>query len=132
MADVESKVLCAELGRLGGFGARWAAKFLPNVAHEDQLTLDMPLDKVTSVVSKYFAATGKSTPEFASNGMSFSMITGSGHLNLNPTIVQARIEQTVAGLLLIIRAVAKEGVIKQSSAQQAVDKAKGAILAELA
>ena len=40
MVDLESKILSRELGRLGGFGARWAARRLPNVPFETQFEIE--------------------------------------------------------------------------------------------
>jgi len=40
MSDAESRILARELGKLGGAGAKWVARFLPSVPFE--ATLDLP------------------------------------------------------------------------------------------
>jgi len=125
MADVESNVLVRELGKLGGFGARWAAKRLPNVAHETNLTLNSGSEHLSSVIAASLGALGKPIPELPSTpsaGLFYSLV-GSGHLNLNPTILRVKVE----GNLVSIRGVAKEGAIQQHSARTAVERVEKAI-----
>jgi hypothetical protein len=43
MRDAESTVFAQAIGELGGFGARWVAKRLPNVAYKVVFTV--PLDR---------------------------------------------------------------------------------------
>ncbi|MEZ5463568.1 hypothetical protein, partial [Dokdonella sp.] len=114
MADVESKVLERELGKLGGFAARWSAKLLPNVAHEAEFRLN-PSERATSVVASSLTTIGKPISELPSvpaRGIYYALV-GSGHLNLNPTVLRVKVE----GQSVFIRGVAKEGAIKQHSAR---------------
>ncbi len=42
MSDIESKILVRELGKLGGIGAKWAARLLPSVPFESIFELPLP------------------------------------------------------------------------------------------
>ena len=124
MADVETKILSRELGKLGGFGARWSAKLLPSVAHEVELTFPSG-EHIATAVASSLATLGKPIPELPSVPAAgiFYALVGSGHLNLNPTILRVRVE----GQSVAIRAVAKEGAIKQHSARLAVERIEQSI-----
>lgn len=130
MADLEAQILCKQLGRLGGFGARWVARLLPSVPHEQRIHLNVSSVKALTAIATVFSRIGKSIPEFPPTPSGFSMITGSGHQDMNPTLVHAQVEQTPQGCNIVIRAVAKEGAVKQHSAQRAVAKVEAALLAE--
>ena len=84
MADLESKLLARELGRLGDFGARWAARRLPSVLFESHFELDDSLTIAANTVEELVSKIGKRIPELefdASRGL-FNVVVGSGHLNL--------------------------------------------------
>jgi len=53
-----------------------------------------------------------------------SVVSGSGCLNLNPTIVSLAILPLDSGVRVSVRAIAKEGLLKQDSARKAVEKVK--------
>ena len=61
---------------------------------------------------------GNSDPELSE----FSVITGGGRLNLNPCIVAITILESNTGVSVNVRAVAKEGLIKQQTAQKIVER----------
>jgi hypothetical protein len=135
VADTESKILARELGRLAGFGAfgaRWAARRLPNVPYETQIEIDETLTAVAIRVESVFAKIGKPIPELKSdvNLGVFYAVVGSGHLNLNPTIVHIRLRSFEAKTFVSIRAVAKEGLVKQHSAQLAVERVRASLVGE--
>jgi len=129
MADVESDILVRELGKvggfIGGFGARLAAKRLPSVAHEAELTLNADEEHVSSVIAASLSAFGKPIPELPSIPTAgvFYALVGSGHLNLNPTILCVKFKDNV----IFVRAVAKEGLIKQNSARVVVERFEKAL-----
>lgn len=122
MSDVESKILAKALGRLGGFVARWVAGRLPSIAHESRVELEVPFDIAVQKIAAFVASHGRSVPELVSEpGQgSFFTIVGSGHLNLNPTILQAQVAHAGEYCSVRIRAVAKEGAIPQDSAKKLV------------
>ena len=133
MADLESKILARELGRLGGFGARWVAELLPSVPFETHLELDESPIVAATVVEKLLSRVGRCIPELTSDGSAglFSGVVGSGHLNLNPTIVRIQLKPLESRTSVFIRAVAKEGLIKQHSARSAVERIRAALLGEV-
>ena len=117
--DVESKVLEREIGKLGGSGARWITKLLPCVAHE--IKFDLPCcEEAASFVASSLSSFSQPIPELPSipaEGTYYALV-GSGHLNMNPTVIRVKIE----GHTISIRGVAKEGLVKQHSARRAVER----------
>ncbi len=118
MADIESKILVRELGKLGGFGARLAARFLPNVAHEMACDVAAPKEEVQRTTCALLRELGREVPELPD----FAVVFGSGQMNLNPTIVSAVIATSGSGARVSFRGVAKEGAVKQDSARKAVER----------
>jgi hypothetical protein len=132
VADLESKILARELGRLGGFGARWAAQRLPSVPFETHFELDDSLTIAANTVEELVTKIGKRIPELefdASRGL-FNVVVGSGHLNLNPTILRIQLRALGPRTSVSVSAVAKEGAIKQHSARSAVERIKDILLRE--
>ena len=132
MADLESKILARELGRLGGFGARWAARRLPSVPFETHFELDDSPAIAANAVEELVTKVGKRIPELefdASRGL-FNVVVGSGHLNLNPTILRIQLRALGSRTSVSVSAVAKEGAIKQHSARSAVERIKDILLRE--
>ena len=131
LSDIESKILARELGRLGGFGARWVAMFLPSISSETQLEIEQSSSATAKSVEKILINIGRRIPELDSDPTAgvFNAVIGSGRLNLNPTIVCIRLQPLGWRTAVSIRAVAKEGLIKQHSARAAVEKIKAALKA---
>jgi hypothetical protein len=132
VADLESKILARELGRLGGFGARWAARRLPSVPFETHFELDDSLTIAANTVEELVNKIGKRIPELefdASRGL-FNVVVGSGHLNINPTILRIQLRALGSRTSVSVSAVAKEGAIKQHSARSAVERIKDILLRE--
>jgi hypothetical protein len=135
MADVESEILVREIGRLGGWfgggiGARWAARRLPSIPFETNFELQDSLSGAASAVEALLTKIGRRVPELESNTTAglFHAVVGSGHLNLNPTVVRIQLQPLESFTSVFIRAVAKEGAIKQHSAQQAVERIRAALV----
>ena len=63
---------------------------------------------------------GRADPELPE----LSVICGSGHLNLNPTIISLVIDPLETGARVSVRGIAKEGLVKQDSARKAVEKVR--------
>ena len=126
--DLESKILCREIGRLvgpiAGIGARWAARRLPSVAHEVRVKTGAPASDVFSACTSALLSMRKEGAELSSEAGSrqASAIVGSGIRNLNPTLVCVVVIDDAEGSSLFIRAVAKEGSIPQRSAELAVHR----------
>jgi len=120
MSDVESKILSRELGKLGGIGARWAARFLPSVPFE--VTIDLPASPadIHAVALSVLREIGHADPELPE----LSVICGSGRLNLNPAIVSLAIVPLDGRARVSVRAIAKEGLVKQDSARGTVERVR--------
>src|SRR6266567_3781506 len=118
MGDVASKILVSELGKLGGIGARIAARFLPDVPHESVFDLAASPQDVRAAAASILTKIGTRRPDLPEN----SVICGSGRLNLNPTIVTVTVTPSASGASVRVHAVAKEGLSKQDSAKKAVER----------
>lgn len=131
MTKTENSVLVREIGKLagffGGFGARLAARRLPVEESVASLTIPANKARVQAGVSEILSSVGRLTDEFASETPEdcLSAIVGSGQMNLNPTIVHVHVvESSGDTTLLSMRALAKEGLVKQQSAQRALERIK--------
>jgi hypothetical protein len=129
MTQSEEKVLTREIGKLagffGGFGARFMAKRLPVEECEASIIVAANVDDVRASVYEALNSAGRLTDAFASQatGDRLSAIVGSGYMNLNPTIVHVGLtESSQASTRISVRAIAKEGVVKQHSAAKAVER----------
>ena len=120
MAAVESKILARELGRLGGVGAKWVARFLPSVHFETTLDIPASPEDAREAGLSVLREIGRADPELPA----LSVICGSGHLNLNPTVVSLVIAPFERGARVSVRGIAKEGLVKQDSARKAVEKVR--------
>jgi len=131
MTQTEETVLVRELGKLagflGGFGARLAARRLPVEESVTSMALAATKADVQASLCEILGSIGTLTDEFASETLPncMSAIVGSGQMNMNPTIVHVQvIESSEVATLLFIRALAKEGLVKQQSAQRAIERIK--------
>lgn len=124
MEDVELVVLTRALGNLGGFGARWVAKRLPSVAHQIEVVVPASRQRVLETLAASFDATAKPIPELSSDAGAGVLcgLVGSGAGGLNPTILPVAVATNGSGSSVSIRAVAKEGAVKQHSAVKAVER----------
>jgi len=131
MRGVESTVLAHAIGDLGGFGARWIAKLLPNVAYKAEFTVPLERDRTIALIAASFGKWGRPIPELPSDldaGV-MHMLVGSGHLDLNPTILSIEVASLEPGASIAIKAVAKEGLAHQHSARKVVERAEELIRA---
>jgi len=124
MKEVEAAVLARALGDLGGSGARWVAKLLPSVAHEAEVVVSVPHSGVLAALKASFDAVAKPITELPSDPAAGVLcgLVGSGIGDLNPTILRVAVASRGSGSLVSIRAVAKEGIVKQRSAVKAVER----------
>jgi hypothetical protein len=118
MSDGASKILVTELGKLGGIGARIAARFLPDVPYECVFDVAASPDDVGAAAAAVLAEIGTTRPELPEN----SVVCGSGRFNLNPTIASVTVRPSASGASIKVHAVAKEGLSKQDSAKKAVER----------
>ncbi len=123
----EDDILAEELGRLGaapgaGWGARLAARLLPTVRHRLEFDLGAPPERGQEAVRAFLAAQGRELdlgparrPCPAALG-----VVGAGYLGMNPAVVLAEFTPTAGGCRVALSAAAKEGLIRQRSAEGAV------------
>jgi hypothetical protein len=124
MRDVESTILAHAIGDIGGFGARWVAKLLPNVAYKAEFTVPLERDRTIALFAASLGKLGRPIPELPSDlgaGV-IHMLVGSGHLDLNPTILNIEVTSAQSGASIAVSAVAKEGLVAQHSARKAVER----------
>ena len=105
---------------MGGPGASLVARLLPDNVGRAIVSVGTSAGELTPRVQSLLGQIGNPVSigeEHA--GDSFSVLTGSGYLRLNPTVVTVRIAPAArGGSVLSVRAVAKEGLIKQRGGEQ--------------
>lgn len=126
ISNAESAVLAREVGNLGGLGAKWVARFLPAVEFENQIELNCEPGVAIRLVVELIGALGRAIPEFHSQPESgkLSLLVGGGIGGLNPTIVHVRVEPWGAKSRLVVRAISKEGLVKQRTAEGVAERIK--------
>jgi hypothetical protein len=119
-------------GAAGGYlGASLAARFLPTERY--QLELDLHADPQTVLRKAYalLSSAGRvsDSHEFpASPYPAVSGVVGSGFLNLNPAVVHMEIVAIESGRCrVLLTGAAKEGLIKQRTAEKAVNRLAAAL-----
>jgi len=132
MNKSEDEILARELGKVGGIagssgkaGASFAARFLPTEIFTSSLRIEADAGHVLQTAFRILSDMGRITDELAdlSGPPSISAVVGSGFLKMNPAVVRvqvATISQKVSDVS--ITAAAKEGLIKQHTAEKAVGR----------
>jgi len=104
----------------GGFsGARFAARWLKTVIHE--VTVELSMDELTSIrrARSVLSQCGQLVSEGSMTPDLLQAVVGGGTGGLNPVVVTVRITAGRPGVsVLNIRTAAKEGLIKQHSAER--------------
>jgi hypothetical protein len=108
-------------------GARLASRFLPSERYQLRLHLRAEPRVVLQQLHQFFRTAGRvidPQEQEHSDYPTVAGILGSGFFNLNPTIVYAEIVELTADgqVVLLLTGAAKEGLIKQRSAQKAVQR----------
>lgn len=132
MADVESQILARELGKIGGIGARVVARFLATVGHTNVFGVNASAFAVKKRVEGFLTEFGRPLQEFPSDPKrgAYSAIVGSGRLNLNPTIVHVTVNETDGMVSVSVRAFAKEGMVKQRTAEKLTERIERFLLGQ--
>lgn len=125
----DDEVLLRELGRLGAaggsggrIGARLAARWLPTHAASAEFELAVEPERVLAAARELLGG-------IDSNVSDLDGVVGSGFLGLNPTVVRVRVSASDrGGTRVIVEAAAKEGLIKQRSAERAVDRLRQQVI----
>jgi hypothetical protein len=115
----------AKLG--GSLGVKLVARRLPTECSQKELKLRSDAKTALSAVYDYLTDHGRMIEDDDAQGdASFprlSAVIGSGFFRLNPTIVHVEITHAgPASCTVQLSAAAKEGLIKQRSAEKAVDR----------
>jgi hypothetical protein len=114
-------------------GAWIASRFLPTETHGDELRLPCNARRGVTIIVNALARVGRLQDGSNIDCVNpiFVIATRSGFLNLNPCIVAVEIvPKTDKETTAIIRGGAKEGLIKQRTAEKAVRRVIEAIRAE--
>ena len=130
--DEELAALSAAMIPRFFFAARWStgltAKLLPTVSATATFTVQTPApaDRIEAALA-YLRATVDVVPH--ADGVRLAGHLGSGFRNMNPTVFVIAIRDTsVPGTASVhIRTAAKEGLIKQRSAQKVIDRLRASI-----
>lgn len=100
-------------------GARFAARWLKTVAHE--AAVELPLDEPTSLtrVRNVLSGCGQLVSDASLAPDQLRAVVGGGTGGLNPVVVTVRVTARAPGVSVLgIRTAAKEGLIKQHSAER--------------
>src|SRR5262245_59541055 len=92
--NVESVVLAKAMEALGGIGARWVSRVLPAVPYEATLDLNEGVEHLKQRVAVLVGHLGTPVAELPSHPEqgAFTLLVGSGHGNLNPTLIHIQLE----------------------------------------
>jgi hypothetical protein len=124
MSQQEADILARELGKLGGFGAKWAAKRLATVEYEGSLELHGTSHDIAHRVAAVVLPIGRAIPEFPAQPEQgkYSLLIGGGTAGLNPTIAHVHIDGSGPMTKVKVRAAAKEGIVKRQTAEGVVKR----------
>ena len=118
-------------GLAGGMGAAFASQFLPTECVRKEIELDGGAAQLLPRVSELLDRIGRMVDPKELEDTPFprvAAVVGSGFFRLNPTLVQVEITEEEEGrCTLRIQGAAKEGLIKQRSAQKAVNRVAEAL-----
>jgi hypothetical protein len=126
-------VLERELAKLGGVVARgpmgaasvkWVARRLSSSSAEGTLEVPMNAREALGQAFKALTELGEILPdEIEHAAPALRAVVGSGALGMNPAVVDLSVEPVTESLAKVtIRATAKEGLIKQHTAEKAIKR----------
>ena len=155
MTDWEDRLLARELGKVGASAAKLAgkvsgdsmpdfacdlagavgpglvARFLPTERHQAELKVAGDAQTVLAKVCAFFSGNGRIAADEEAGSSpcpKISGVIGSGFLKMNPAIVHVEITAIdAAGCTVSITGAAKEGLIKQRTAEKAVNRVAAAL-----
>lgn len=120
-----SQLLIEQLGYLGGFGARLAARFLRESVGEATIPLTVSAEVAQNVAREILSATGKlieSSTVGADEG-SIVAVVGAGAMKMNPAVLLVDITSASPNRSkVVVRGFAKEGFIKQNAGKTSVEE----------
>ena len=118
----ESKILAKNIGEIGGALSYWAALLLPIKSYEQTIETSCAAE-LANYVKTVLMNIGSEVPELPSDNIKrFNALVGSGSKNMNPSILYVTLDNSPNQCRLIVKCVAKEGLINQNSARKTVDR----------
>jgi hypothetical protein len=128
-------VLTAAAGALGGASGAWiASRFLPTESYASDYLLPCNASRALTIIVNVLAELGQlqDGSEINSPNPTLTAVIGSGFMRMNPCLLVIEIvshsdKETAA----VIRGAAKEGLIKQHTAEKAVTRVIDAIKTEV-
>lgn len=126
MQQTEDELLAEALGRINR-GGKIASRFLKNdigeFDRELQLGFDLALERVRAVLVELFPGANPEPEEEGGDRVTFRVIAGGGALNMNPVVVTVdATRSSERTTVLHVRAIAKEGLIKQRAGQKTAER----------
>jgi hypothetical protein len=137
MSESADEVLERELGKLsrqssggglygaaGAAGARWAAHRLSSSSAEATIDISMNPRDALSLVFGTLSAIGQILTENVDDERpTLRAVIGSGFFGLNPAVVEVSLDTISDEITKVnVRATAKEGLIKQRTAEKAIQR----------
>ncbi|MFC8679189.1 hypothetical protein ACFUEN_41725 [Streptomyces griseorubiginosus] len=126
MRQSEDELLAEALGRINK-GGKFASRFLKNdIAEFDRelpLAFDPAVEHVRTVLVQLADGAAPEPLEAGADRVTFRVLTGGGYLSMNPVVVT--MDATRKGewtTTVHVRAVAKEGLVKQRAAQKTAER----------
>lgn len=116
------EILAKTLKRIGGAGAGWVAKLLPDNVFEMAVEVAAAADEIDAAIRHAIGEENiLAEAEASTDGFRISAVVESGFGGLNPTLLSIHLKpQSERLTTATIRGVAKEGLIKQRAGEQAV------------
>ncbi|MGW4675378.1 hypothetical protein [Streptomyces sp. NPDC004324] len=131
----EDRLLEEALGAIAGQGrrgAKFAARFLKHDVHEIELRLpvgfDLAIERVRGSLAESTGATDPSLLRDGADLVALRVLAGAGFAAMNPVVVTVtvtRAEPDSTGIR--VRAVAKEGLIKQHAGERTAQRVASAL-----
>jgi hypothetical protein len=141
MKPTQDQILARELGKVGALGgaigglapgaaggylgSSIAARFLPTETFSTTRQIRKKPDDAVRTVFEVLSSIGRITDEFTDElaAPRLSAVVGSGFLKMNPAIVHVHVAPREDGTVdITTTAAAKEGLIKQHTAEKAVTR----------
>jgi hypothetical protein len=146
MSDQHDDLLARELAKIGGIGgaiggtfggspaggaggaagAHFANRFLPTEGYQKQVDVSQAVTKVLAELVSFLKKEGRTSSVCEvdeSEHPKVSAVLGSGFFNMNPTLVDVEVlDGDDYACTLLVSGAAKEGLIKQRSAQKDVNR----------
>jgi hypothetical protein len=115
-------------GMIGGLGSQYTTRQLPSEGFEITFVRPEGLRNVASAATYIASVHGQLIGTLnLDDGMEIKAMVGSGYMNMNPAIVSILVIEKEQGSGVIVKATAKEGVIKQNTSEKAVRRIAEAI-----